>query len=220
MEHVRVGVGRQPPEDRRGQEARGFERDRHGGEARHRQQQEPGDERDPAHARQELDEGDGSRDRARREDRLEQVQPEGGVVEREQVAGDEAQDHVCRIARRMGRAEHPGYRLELGRVPAARALEHARSQRRQDQPESRRGRDEWRECRARKLAAAARLPEPACDRPGAIPPWCRCRRRRSLRRRSLRRGERLRPRRRARCAVPGRQFATSQASLPRRFPTG
>ena len=197
MEHVRVGIGRQPPEDRCRRESGGGERDPHRREPGHDQEQETGGQGDPAHPRQELDDGDRAGDGPGGEKGLEQVHPVCRVGEGQHVRRDEAQDHVRRIACRMGRPKHRRDRLELGRVPTGGAGEQAGGERGDDEPERRNGSDQRREGRHHQIAIQAGALESTQDRLGST-------------------GRRGRLRR----AVGPRQNVTSQASLPRRCPTG
>ena len=114
VEHVWVGVSREPPE----QLCPG--------------QQQPGGEGDHPPAGQDLDHGRCSGDGGGREDRLEQVHPEGRIAEGlEHDRGEPAEDHVARVAGGMGGAEDRPDRLELRRVP----VENARRERWQDEKE-------------------------------------------------------------------------------------
>ena len=119
VEHVRVGVGGEPPEEL----AAGQQRDPIARAISRRPVQDLDDGRpSPATA-------DG------RQDRLEQVHPVGGIAERLQDdRGQPAEDHVARIAGRMGGAHDRTDRLELGRVPG-----HDAGRERRDDEQERQG---------------------------------------------------------------------------------
>ena len=140
------------------------EGDRDGRPGRHDQEQQPGGQGDPAHPRQVLDDGHGAGHGSGRQDGLEQVHPVGRIAERQQVRGDEAQDHVGRVAGGMGGAEHRTRRPGTRRVPGedARAPEWERRARGSPRPRraARRprppARDSGRRCARRRPIAAVR----------------------------------------------------------------
>jgi hypothetical protein len=124
VEHVVVGVGGQPPQERgcghvRAEPRAIRESDRLGRPCRHDEHREAGDQGDQPHAGQVLDDRHAQGHGSGRQDRLEQVHPEGHVAERQEMRRDESKDHVGRIARGMARPQNRRHGLELGGIPLA-----------------------------------------------------------------------------------------------------
>ena len=201
---MRVGVGRKPPEDRTrfetGADGEGHRCRRIRG---HDHEQEARCKGDPPHPGEELDHGHSPGNRACREKRLEQVHPVCRVAEREQVGGDEAQNYERGVAGWMGCPEHPRDGLELGGVPAGLG-EDAGSESRDDEPQRRQRRNPRSKSRGGEASIQARGGDAIPDCAGATEPGAGA----AGRHRRFTRTGRL------------RQIVTSQASLPRRCPTG
>ena len=151
VEHVRVGVRREPPEEiGPGQE----ETCRQG---------------DPAHPGQELDDCHGAGHSPGGQDRLQQVHAERRLAERlEDARGNPAQDHVRRVAGGVGCSHHRADGLELGGVPAGDAGRKSGD----DEPECHRGRQERREGGQDEVSSPAGTPQPG--RGGTDPRGQRC----------------------------------------------